>query len=396
MEKSSNWEETKYSQLNNAPYKDDYFHYVTADGVWLSEKNKQDYKLRPYKIVSVTDPVPVVAIDNTIFKSVIGSEQEAYRFEFINEEHAPKSCLKHMKDGNTDKMLCNTRNDLDFNLVRGYYTPYLGMVCQEKSSREDYWNNEKGRGYGRNFTIYDSSYENPFKTNANIRMQDSSSYYIIGERITFDLLYDRDYVKNIHSIKQFTQTNNNIEYDLYRGDCFLYTFTHRLNRNFNDPVAPTNDHIINPTTWHDHFKPDETDTDSTEGTSKLAKINRGDVNAVKLGSWITVKGRSSYNLSIRSLDERYTSEAAMMGRARGFYPLQQASADGGYKIPNSYLINDGFGSTVGEKIYLTLPEAPYYANVFEDRIVYSDINIQDAYKNGYRTFKSASITDYTK
>jgi hypothetical protein len=86
----------------------------------------------------------------------------------------------------------------------------------------------------------------------------------------------------------------------------------------------------------------------------------------------------------------------MMGRARGFYPLQQASADGGYKIPNSYLINDGFGSTVGEKTYFTLPEAPYYANVFEDRIVYSDVNIQDAYKNGYRTFKASSITDYTK
>jgi hypothetical protein len=206
------------------------------------------------------------------------------------------------------------------------------------------------------------------------------------------LLSNKTYLSNINSIKE----KKDIEYDLYRGDCFLYTFTHRLNRNFNDPVAPTNDHIINPTSWRDHFRPDETDTESTEGTSKLSKINRGDVNAVKLGSWITVKGRSSYNLSIRSLDERYTAEAAMMGRARGFYPLQQASADGGYKIPNSYLINDGFGSTVGEKAYITLPEAPYYNNVFEDRIIYSDINIQDAYKNGYRTFKSASITDYTK
>jgi hypothetical protein len=85
-----------------------------------------------------------------------------------------------------------------------------------------------------------------------------------------------------------------------------------------------------------------------------------------------------------------------MGRARGFYPLQQASADGGYKIPNSYLINDGFGSTVGEKLYNTLPDAPYYNTSYEDRIIYSDVNIQDAYKNGYRTFRSASITDYTK
>lgn len=130
--------------------------------------------------------------------------------------------------------------------------------------------------------------------------------------------------------------------------------------------------------------------------TSLSKINRGDVNAVKLGSWITIKIRASYNLSIRSLDERYTTEAAMMGRARGFYPLQQASADGGYKIPNSYLINDGFGSTLGEKQYFTLPDAPYYNDYYADRIVYSDINIQDAYKNGYRVYRSANINDYTK
>jgi hypothetical protein len=65
---------------------------------------------------------------------------------------------------------------MDFNLVRGYYSPYLGMVCTQykdnydKYSDEFYWDNEKGRGYGRNFTIYDSSYEDSFKTNANVRI----------------------------------------------------------------------------------------------------------------------------------------------------------------------------------------------------------------------------------
>jgi hypothetical protein len=62
-----------------------------------------------------------------------------------------------------------------------------------------------------------------------------------------------------------------------------------------------------------------------------------------------------------------------MGRARGFYPLQQASPDGGYKITNSYLINDGFGSTVGERWYNTITDAPYLKNEFQNRIVYSDI-----------------------
>jgi hypothetical protein len=31
---------------------------------------------------------------------------------------------------------------------------------------------------------------------------------------------------------------------VYRGDCFISQFTHRLNRNFQDPDAPNNDTII--------------------------------------------------------------------------------------------------------------------------------------------------------
>jgi len=196
------------------------------------------------------------------------------------------------------------------------------------------------------------------------------------------------------NIPEFNYYNSEITYDLFRGDSFICTFTHRLNRNFQDPVAPSNDKIVNPATWNQHYRPNDEVNDN--GVSEISKINRGDINAVKLGSWITIKVRASYNLSIRSLDERYTTESSMMGRARGFYPLQQASADGGYKIPNSYLINDGFGSTVGEKMYQTLPDSPYYNNVYTSRIIYSDVNIQDAYKNGYRTFKTANITDYTK
>jgi len=30
----------------------------------------------------------------------------------------------------------------------------------------------------------------------------------------------------------------------FRGDCYLNTFTYRLNRNFNDPSLPNNDEII--------------------------------------------------------------------------------------------------------------------------------------------------------
>ena len=58
----------------------------------------------------------------------------------------------------------------------------------------------------------------------------------------------------------------------YRGDCYLCQFTHRVNRNFNDPSAPYNDEIVDENTWRDNYQ-----TDSQE---KYQKINLGDVNAI--------------------------------------------------------------------------------------------------------------------
>ena len=330
-----------------------------------------------YKIVGVTENVPVVAIDNTIFKGVCGDAQEAYRYEYINEERSP-----YRNNINA--------NDKDFNFVRGVYAPYLGIVS-EKNLIGNY-KVEKQRGYCRTFNIYNDQIKNTFKENYKIRKQNNSSYYPISEKISFNIDY-KGY------IPELLKDDNGYRYDLYRGDCFLCTFTHRLNRNFNDPTAPSNDKIVHPGTWFEHFDIPEDQEKGGSGViplENLQKINRGDINAVKLGSWITIKVKSSYNLSIRSLDERYLEEKATMGRARGFYPLQQASAEGGYKIPNSYLINDGFGSTVGEKIYNTLPEAPYYNDRFQNRIVYSDINVIDSFKNNYRIFRDKNSVDYTK
>ena len=344
-----------------------------------------------FKICSVTDNVPIVAIDNTIFQSVLGTAEEAYRIAYINEEHSGKA--QWTKDDKNDNHYYCSENAHDWNLARGIFSPYLGIIAVN-SVNKTYINKdgeevtaiqtERDRRYCRRFNIYIKDYKET-KQQFNIRYQDISPYYAISERVSFN---EFDIYPNAKVFE------SSLYYDLFRGDCFFCTFTHRLNRNFNDPTAPTNDKIVDEATWLKHYQPDENATD--KDITQLSKINRGDVNAVKLGSWITIKVRSSYNLSIRSLDERYTTEAAMMGRARGFYPLQQASADGGYKIPNSYLINDGFGSTLGEKQYFTLPDAPYYNDYYADRIVYSDVNVQDAYKNGYRVYRNANISDYTK
>ena len=34
----------------------------------------------------------------------------------------------------------------------------------------------------------------------------------------------------------------------YRGDCYISTYTHRMNWNFIDPDAPTNKRIVDPYT----------------------------------------------------------------------------------------------------------------------------------------------------
>lgn len=317
-----------------------------------------------YKICSVTDSVPVVAIDKTIFKSVIGTEQEAFRFAYINEEHAAKQ--QWTKDEKGDDHYYTKSINEDWNLVRGIFSPYLGIVSEKE---------ERDNRYCHTFNIYYPEVANP----EELRMQDNSAYYTISDIYTLG--------ENEEGIKETSDIN------LYRGDCYLCTFTHRLNRNFNDPTAPTNDHILDTATWRNNYV---ASTKGEEEVTKLGRINRGDINAVKLGSWITIKVRSSYNLSIRSLDESYLGEKGVMGRARGFYPLQQASPDGGYKITNSYLINDGFGSTVGEKWYNTITDAPYLKNEFQNRIVYSDIQENDAFVNGYRVFRGGHYRDYTK
>lgn len=352
LKRSSN-NERYYSPIRKFKDSDEY----VDDFINISNNNI-------YKICSVTDSVPVVAIDKTIFKSVIGTEQEAFRFAYINEEHAAKQ--QWTKDEKGDDHYYTKNINEDWNLVRGIFSPYLGIVSDT---------NERDNRYCHTFNIYYPEVANP----EELRMQDNSAYYTISDIYTLG--------KNNEGIKETSDIN------LYRGDCYLCTFTHRLNRNFNDPTAPTNDHILDTATWRNNYV---ASTKGDEEVTKLSRINRGDINAVKLGSWITIKVRSSYNLSIRSLDESYLEEKGVMGRARGFYPLQQASPDGGYKITNSYLINDGFGSTVGERWYNTITDAPYLKNEFQNRIVYSDIQENDAFVNGYRVFRGGHYRDYTK
>lgn len=326
--------------LVQSPY-DSRHYYATLGQSTVSDNTTKT------KIAAIGDNVPIVMIEGNKFRGRAGEAEEAFRFEYIGSD--------------------NNKSDAS-NLLRGIYYPYLAMVGDVE--------------IGRMVNIYVPEYS-PYKMSEyfQIRYDDHSPYYAIGDRISLQDVRTEFKSNTYDGRYGFYQ-------DYFRGDCYICNFTHRLNRNFQDPETPCNDKIIDENTWKDNYDVDEKEN--------MSKINRGDINAIQIGSWITCKFRSSYNLSIRSLDPSNPTEEGLTGMKRGFYPLQEMSVQGNTKIPNSYLLNTGFSNGVGEKIAFTLPDVPYIKNRFDNRIIYSDIAVNDAFKNGFRVFQMMHHKDYPR
>lgn len=303
-----------------------------------------DSLINSAKVISVDDNISIVATDDSNFRARAGEAEEAYKFRYIKQE-------QKIKD--------------NYNIVRGIFGPYLGIKSNLVQELVTY--NIKIPGYS------EANIDQYF----NIRYYDDSAYYPISDRIS------------IQDIETTFNVNKGFYINTcYRGDCYICNITHRLNRNFQDPEAPTNDMIVDSNTWKDNYDPDNTEN--------FSNINRGDINAVQLGSWITLKVLSTYNLNIRSQDYSNTSEVGLTGNPRSFYPIQYCSPIGNNKIPESSAINNGFGSSSGQKIYYTMPDVPYIKNRFDNRIVYSDISVNDAFKNGFRVFQLQNYKDYPR
>lgn len=301
------------------------------------------------KIIGVGDNVPIAAVEDYNFRGRAGEAEEGFRFRYIESKNKEKEAT---------------------NLIRGAYSPYLGIIGDQVT-------------IGSIINIYIPGYsEAQMSTYFNTRYEDNSPYYSVSSRLS---------LANIDSLLSLQKAGGDLytyTVPCYRGDCYICNFTHRLNRNFQDPSAPTNDEVVDENTWKDNY--------DTENTKNNAKINRGDVNAIQLGSWITFKVCSSYNLSIRSLDPSYPTEEGLTGLKRGFYPLQELSPAGATKIPESSVINGGYSSTTSEKQAFTLPDVPYIKNRFDTRIMYSDISVGDAFKNGFRVFQMTHYRDYPR
>lgn len=310
------------------------------------------------KVCGVPDDTKLIGIDSYKFRSRAGEAEEAFRYEQVGQEYTTSDDIKINSD-----------------IIRGSFGPYLAVIGYPNNPAETVEILVPGYN-GANIGDY-----------VQLRASDKSSYFSISDRISFE---DQDnyLVIPLSAIVNNQSRKCGYKYELYRGDCYICQVTHRVIRNFNDPSAPYNDDIVDSATWKENFDPNNTE--------KYEQINLGDINAVELGMWVTFKIRSSNNLNIRTIDNSYIDEAAMTGNPRGFFPYSPMTTEGYYKIPESQIYNKGFSKSLSERWNFELPDVPYINNWFGTRIMYSDIHVNDAYKNGFRVFQGTHYRDYTR
>ena len=299
--------------------------------IYYNEQQSQE----TLSILGIEDNVKQAGLNGKLYSSRLGDAKE-FKYSVSKGTSANKeSYLKSLR-------------------YRGIFGPYLAI---------DGYNQ-----LGRIINIYYPSVNQSDLELLKIRASNQAAYYAISDRYSVNDLTSRTY---------------------YRGDSYICTFTHRLNRNFTSDDAPTNDTIVDYNTLADYIK-------SYNNNAKEHTINMGDLNAVKLGLWFTFPVVSNYNLNIRSLDESNADEMKITNHARGFYPYYDTSVISTTKIPEALCYNKGFAKSVSDRYNFELSDVPAIKNDFSNRIAYSDINITDAFKNGFRVFQEKNYRDYPK
>lgn len=306
--------------------------------------------------VFVGSDTPYKHVNGYGFSTRAGVAETVKEFGFFGKKWSEYTTTNDDKDPNHEERTSNLK-------VRGIYSPIIG-VCGNIQDNALY--NVKIQNYSTNY----------LKDYIGIRANDNSAFYAISDRYSLD---------------------EEIEFiDVYRGDCYTNTVSIRLNRNFADPDYPISDTIVDSTTWKEHYGGylgTNTNDKEEEDQYNWAKINRGDINSVPLGLWVTYKCLSSYNLGLRAEDRSYVEETALYGNPRSFYPLNGASTKSANKIEESWLLNDGYSATVGQKTNIAAPNLPYIKDQFDNRIMFSNVQVDGDFKNGYRVFQGLSYKD---
>ena len=295
------------------------------------------------KTIYVNSETPLKHVCGYSYSTKCGTSEDVSQFSFLGNR----------VNGNTD-----------LKLVRGLYCPYLGTSTILPDNTV----------YTIKIPNYSKAYlKNYFK----IRQNDNSPFFAVSNRISIDS----------------ASTVN-----IFRGDCYTNTVTMRLNRNFIDSEVPVNETIIDSTTWADNYKGylrtvNGKEEDDTRDVGDYTKINRADVNTVPLGIWVTFKCLSSYNLGLRSIDYSHVDEQALMGNPRSFYPVSDISTNVSHKIEESYVLNQGYGATVGHKREFAASNVPYIQELFDNRIYFSNVQAYGDFQNAYRIFQGLDYKD---
>ena len=253
----------------------------------------------------------------------------------------------------------------NYDLVRGIYCPFLGVGTSLKDSM-----------------IYNIKVPNfssaKLKDYFKLRGESKDSFFAVSDR------------------QELVSGNTSV----YRGDCYSNTVTIRMNRNFVDSDVPVSEHIMDNNTWKDNYKGynkmKQSDTSEKKDDEKhgfYENMNRADINSVNLGMWITYKCLSNYNLGLRSEDPTHTDEYALMGSPRAFYPYDDMSPVVSHKIEESWLLNLGYSATVGQKRIYPAANVPYIQELFDSRVMFSDVQAVGDFKNAYRIFQGLDYKD---
>lgn len=293
------------------------------------------------------------------FSTIAGSASDASTFKYFSKPYHVTSDVH----GNTINIYDSEINtNTNINLIRGRFTPFIGVASEQKPLLI------------QSVSLKNFNSDEKRDVDANVRKQDNSEYFAVSDYFYIDK-------------KEAT---------VYRGDCFTNTVSIRMIRNHIDPTVPANEIIVDEESWWKWVTSKEKNTTEEDRMVKYDQVNLSDVNTVALGYWVTFKCLSSYNLGLRSIDSFHVDEQALLGSPRSFYPLNGASTATGNKMEESFLLNDGLSATVGRKRYNLMPDVPYSKSEFSNRIMFSNVNVTDAFTNGHRTFQGLAYKDYDK
>ena len=298
---------------------------------WLSEKDTDD--LFSCNLIYIPEETPSMIVNDFVFSSKAGSSED----------------IKSLRS--TDWKEQDTNKKCNENIVRGNYTGYIGVLDRDISPYSVY-------------NIYTNDYSETDFTNIIInRAQNEAPFTAITNRVSLD-----------------TQ-----ELNAYRGDCFTGVTSTKMCYNFLDSNTPLNNNIIHPDI-NNVWGKDYTQTDFSD-------LNLSDWNAVSFGHIFSYRYISNFNLSLRCVNDQNTNERALYGSYRGFYPFIRYSQQSSWKIPDSTLMNMGLSSTQTKVDNFIVKQVPYVRDIFDTRIAFSNVQLQNSFKNSFRIFQGLSYQD---